>query len=77
MCENLLSVWDGRTEVLEQSGGVMEDNGGGTVEALVEAMAMRKEASSAGPLNPERVSPQQDDDEEEDTQFEQVLITLS
>ena len=53
----------------------MEDNGDGTVEALVEAMAMRKD--SAGPLNPERVSPQQDDDEEEDTQFEQVLITLS
>ena len=52
----------------------MEDTGDGTVEALVEAMAMRKEA---GPLNPERVSPQQDDDEEEDTQFEQVLITLS
>jgi len=53
----------------------MEDNGDGTVEALVEAMAMRKEASSAGPLNPEPVSPQQDDDdeEEEDTQFEQAI----
>lgn len=48
----------------------MEDDGDGTVEALVEAMAMHEEAFSAVPLNPaERVSPpREDEEEEEDTQ---------
>ena len=57
----------------------MEDDGDGTVEALVEAMAMHEEAFSAVPLNPaERVSPpREDEEEEEDTQVEQAPIILS